>query len=36
MTVVLLDKEYDVVVDQTENWGESEFTLTLKKRRQTV
>ena len=35
MSVVLLGKDYDVVVDQTANWGESEFTLTLKKGRQT-
>jgi hypothetical protein len=34
MPISLLGKDYDVVVDQRDNWGESEFTLTLKKSRQ--
>ena len=34
MRLVLRGKDYDVVVDKRENWGESEFTLTLKKSRQ--
>ena len=36
ISVVLLGKDYHVVVDQSHNWGESEFTLTLKKGRQTA
>ena len=34
MRLVLRRKDYDVVVDKRDNWGESEFTLTLKKSRQ--
>jgi len=34
MPISLLGKDYDVVDDQRDNWGESEFTLTLKKSRQ--
>ena len=33
MRLVLRGKDYDVVVDKRDNWGESEFTLTLKKSR---
>ena len=31
MSVVLLGKDYHVVVDLNENWGESDFVLTLKR-----
>ena len=34
MRISLLGKDCKVVVDQRDNWGESEFTLTLKKSRQ--
>ena len=36
ISVVLLGKDYHVVVDLNHNWGESEFTLTLKKGKQTA
>ncbi len=34
MRIGLLGKDCNVVVDERDNWGESEFTLTLKKSRQ--